>query len=194
VGGRLDRHQLLDRVDAEVDARELGDVGQALLDDVRVDVGQVEVDVVLVGSGAAPVADLEVHRARDHVARREVLDRRGVALHEALPLAVAQDAALAARALGEQHAELVEAGGVELVELRVLDRDAAPVGDRHQVAGERVGVAGDLEDAAVAARGDDRRLGVEGVQLAGREFIGDHAAAFAVHHDQVEHVELVEED
>src|SRR5690606_7544410 len=65
VRRRLDRHELLDRVDAEVDARELGDVGEALLDDVRVDVREVEVDVVLVRPGAAALADLEVHRAAD---------------------------------------------------------------------------------------------------------------------------------
>src|SRR5690606_22699794 len=58
VRGRLDRHQLLDRVDAEVDARELGDVGESLLDDVGVDVREVEVDVVAIGPCATPLADL----------------------------------------------------------------------------------------------------------------------------------------
>src|SRR5690606_9202730 len=59
VRRRLDGDELLHRVDAQVDAGELGDVGQPLLDDVGVDVGEVEVDVVLVRTGAAALAHLE---------------------------------------------------------------------------------------------------------------------------------------
>ena len=42
------------------------------------------------------------------------------------PLGVAQDAALAARGLGEQDAQAGQAGRVELEELHVLEREAAP--------------------------------------------------------------------
>ncbi len=91
---------------------ELGDVGQARLDHLGVDVGQVEVDVVLIRSGAAPLAHLEVHRPRHHVAWSEVLDGGGVALHETLAVTVAQDAPLATGPLGEQHTDTVETGGV----------------------------------------------------------------------------------
>src|SRR5690606_11546533 len=105
VGRRLDGDQFLDGVYTQVDARELRDVGQALLDDVSVDVREIEVDVVLVRARAAALADLEVHGAADHVARRQVLDGRRVALHEPFALAVAQDAALTAGALREQYAD-----------------------------------------------------------------------------------------
>ena len=136
VRGRLDRHGLGDRLDALVDAREVGDVGQLLVDDLLAQVGQVEVDVVL-AVDAATCADLLIDRAGDHVARREILQCRRVALHEALALLVAQDAALAARRLGEQDAEPDDAGRVELVELHVLERHAAAIGDRDAVAGQR---------------------------------------------------------
>ena len=59
VRRRLDGHQLRDRLDALVDARELGDVGQLLVDDLLAQVGQVEVDVVLAADAAA-LADLRV--------------------------------------------------------------------------------------------------------------------------------------
>jgi len=55
---------------------------------------EVEVDVVLVRPAAAPLVDLHRHGARDHVARGEVLRGGRIALHEALALGVAQDAAL----------------------------------------------------------------------------------------------------
>src|SRR4030095_11615260 len=64
----------------------------------------VEEDVFLVAPAAAAFLDLLVHAARDEVARRQVLQRGGVTLHEALAVAVAQDRALAAAALGPQHA------------------------------------------------------------------------------------------
>ena len=105
VRGRQHRHGLGVRLDAEVGAGELGDVGQLRVDHRGLEVGDVEVDVVLVRAGAATLADLGRHAARDDVARREVLDRGGVALHEALALAVAQDRALTAGGLGEQDAE-----------------------------------------------------------------------------------------
>ena len=131
----------------------------------------------------------------DHVARREVLDRGGVALHEALALAVAQDAALAAGRLGEQHAEPGEAGRVELEELHVLQRQALAPHDAHAVAGQGVRVGGGPEDLAEAAGGEDDRLGVEDVDLAGGQLVGDDAGATrppsVMQH--VEDVELVVE-
>src|SRR5690606_30714616 len=138
VGGRLDGHQQLDRVDTEIDPGELGDVEKALLDDVRVAVREGEVEVDITGPAARPFADLEVHRAADHVAGRQVLDGRSVALHEALAVGVAQDAALAACAFGEQHTDLVESRRMELVELRVFHRDAAAPSDAHEVARQRM--------------------------------------------------------
>ena len=147
--------------------------------------GQVEQDVVLVGPAAPPLAELEEDRPRHQVAGRQILDGRGVALHEALPFAVEQDPPLAARALGQQHPDPVEPGRVELVELRILDRETAPVDHREQVAGQGVGVGGHLEHPPVAAAGDHRRLGVEAVQLPGGQFVGHHAPALTPCEDQV---------
>src|SRR5690606_29025474 len=120
-----------------------------------------EVDVVLPVDAPA-LADLLVDALRDHVARGEVLDRRRVALHEALALGVPEDAALAAGALCDEDAEAVEPRGVELHELHVLERDARAEGDGEAVAGAGVGVRGRLVGAAVAAGGEADGLGVEG--------------------------------
>lgn len=54
----------------------------------------MEVDVVLLGADAPPFANLHRHRARDDVPGRQILGGGGVALHEPLPLAVAENAAL----------------------------------------------------------------------------------------------------
>ncbi len=193
VGGRLNRRQLLRRVDAEVDADELGDVGQLGFLHLARDMGQVEVDVVLVRTGAPTLLDLLVDEAGDHVARGEVGQRRRVALGKGLAIAIAQDAALAASRLREEDTQLVDAGRVELEHLHVFERDAAPPGDRRAVAGQRQRVRGHREDAPEAAAGEDDRLGVEGVDLAGADRDRDDAADLTVVDQQIEHLEFVEE-
>ena len=174
VGGGLDRHRLGERLDALVDAGEVGDVGQLLLDDLAPQVADVEVDVVLAVDPAAR-ADLLVDRPADHVARRQLHERRGVALHEPLALAVEEDAALAARRLGEQDADADDAGRVELVELHVLHRDAVAIGQRDAVAGEAPGVRGDPEHPPEAAGREQHRLRAQHVQLAVGDAVGDDA-------------------
>ena len=67
--------------------RDLADRRQPLHDHLRPEVIELEQHVVLVRAAAAPFLDLLVHRARDDVARREVLQVRRVALHEALAVA-----------------------------------------------------------------------------------------------------------
>src|SRR3546814_11752962 len=83
---------------------------------------EVQVDIAAVLADAAAFAHLHRHRAGDDVARRQVLGRWGIALHEALTLGVRQIAALAARALGTENARTIDAGGMELDEINVLQR------------------------------------------------------------------------
>ncbi len=78
----------------------------------------------VLGTDAATLADLDGHRAADHVARGQILGVGRVALHEALALGVGEVAALAARAFGDQAARAVDAGRMELHELHVLQRQA----------------------------------------------------------------------
>ncbi len=82
---------------------------------------------------------------------------------------------------------------MELEELHVFQRQAAAQEDGRAVAGIGIGVGCDRKDAAMPARGEDDRLGVEGVQFSGRQLDGHDARGPAVHEQQVEHLELVEE-
>ncbi len=104
VHGRQDGDRLLRQVDAGEDLGALGNARQALVQDFRVEMVEVQVDVVLVLADAAAFADLQRHRAADDVARGEILHRGRIALHEALALGVGQVTAFAARALGDQAA------------------------------------------------------------------------------------------
>ena len=195
MGGRLDRDEVGERLDPEIGADEAAHVGQLLVEHLGPQVPHVEVHEVLAVDPPAG-GDLLVDAAAHDVAAGQVLHGRGVALHEALALAVDQEAALPAHRLREQEAELVHAGRVELVELHVLERQAPAVDDRHPVPGEGVGVAGDLEDLAEPAGGEEDRLGQERMDLAGRQLVADDAGdrpADAIGHLQVEHLVLVVE-
>ncbi len=150
------------------------------------------------GPDPRPGPDLGEHGPAHHVPRGQVLDGGGVALHEPLALGVAQDAALAPGRLRQEDAELVDARGVELEELHVLQGHAPAEEEAGAVAGEGVGVGGDLEHPAEAAGGEQGGPAGEDVEVAGGLLVGDHAghAPLGVVADEghVEDLELVEED
>ena len=187
------RHGLLGDVDPGEDPRGLGDAGQALGDHLRVEVLDVQVDVVLLGTDAAALADFQRHGPADHVAAGQVLGAGRVALHEALALGVGQVAALAAHALGDQAAGREDAGRVELDELHVLERQARAQHHGVAVAGLGVGAGAGEVGPAVAAGRQDRVVRRETVDRAVVEVPGDHAAALAVLHHEVEGEVLDEE-
>ena len=148
-------------------------------------------DMVLLLADAAAFADFDGHRARDHVARREILGGRRIALHEALALGIDEIAALAARALGDEAAGAVNPGRMELDEFHVLQRQAGAQRHRAAVAGLGVGAGAGMINAPVAAGGEDRGLRPEAMQCAVVELERDHAAAGAlIVHDQVDGEEL----
>src|SRR5699024_8469979 len=128
VRGGEHRDRVRVRLHAQVGAGELGDVGQLRIDVRGLEVGQVQVDVFLLGTGAAALPHLVGHRPGDHVTGSEVLQRGCVALHEALHVVVAQDATLTPGRLRQQDAQAGQARGVELEELHVLQGDAATQG------------------------------------------------------------------
>mmetsp|Transcript_15598 Transcript_15598/g.21318 ORF Transcript_15598/g.21318 Transcript_15598/m.21318 type:complete len:375 (-) Transcript_15598:215-1339(-) len=187
------RNRLLGDVHARKDGRGLRDAGQALRQQVRGEVVEVQVNVVLLGPDAAPLAYLHGHGARHDVPGGQVLGRGRVPLHEALPFAVAEDAALAAAALGDEAARAVDAGGVELHELGVLVGEAGP--QRHGVAVAGAGVRGGAAEvgSAVAAGGEHGVLGADAVDGAVFHVQRNHAVAVAgVVHEQV-HGEVLDE-
>ena len=175
VARRVHRNEVGDRVHAQIGPGEFGDVGQLRLEHVFAEVAHVDVDVVLVRARAAAFEHLAHHRAGDDVARRQVDDRRRVALHEPLALAVEQPTALAAHRLGDQNAQPGQARRMELVKLHVLQRKSLAEDDADAVAGEGVRIRRGLVHPARPAGGDHDRLGVKDVDVAGGELVGDDA-------------------
>ncbi len=126
--GWLDRHRLVDRLDAQVIARKVGDIRQLLFQHLRAQVPQVKVDVIL-AIDAVALTNLFDDAARDDIARSQVFERWHVAFHEVLAFAIQDLRALTARTFTQQHANFVEAGGMELIHLHVLQRNATAIGN-----------------------------------------------------------------
>jgi hypothetical protein len=99
--GGQHRNRVPGHVDAGEYLRRLGNAGQPFVQHLRIEVIEVQVEMILLAADAALFADFDHHGARDHVARSEVLGRRRVALHEALALGIDQVGAFPARALGD---------------------------------------------------------------------------------------------
>ena len=166
--------------------RALGDVdieGQAAFVDGR-EVGLDE--------GFGLVADVQVH-AVDTKALHFVVDGAGddiawcqlgawvEALHEAFAIGQLQMCAFAAQGFGDQEAlglRVVQARGVELVELQVGDPAARAPGHRNAVAARTVGVAGIEVDLGGAARGENGEACAIGIDFtAGAvQYVGAQAA------------------
>ena len=188
---RRNRQRFAGQVDAGEDLAALGNARQALAEHGRINVVEVQVDVVFLGAHAAAFAHLERHRTRNDVAAGEVLRAGRIALHEALALGIGQIAALAACALGDEHARTVDARRVELDEFHVLQRQAGAQHHAAAIAGAGMRAGGGEVAPAIAARRQHHSLGTEAVDRAVVEAHGDHADAFlfAVRpglHDQVE--------
>src|SRR6185437_14506323 len=210
VRGGADLHRLLGDVEIGQLLELVVHAGQLLLDvlggvrDLLLDPGDVEEDAAV--RAAAAGAHLAPDAAGDVVAGQElgraarVLVALGVAPallgvvggraavvlghiieHEALALAVLEDAALAAHAFGDEDAFHTgrpdHAGGMELDELHVEHGGAGIVGERLAVAGVLPTVAGDLVGAADAAGGQHYGLGEEEVVAAALAVVAEAAEA-----------------
>ena len=188
VGGGADFHRLFGDVEVGELLELVVHAGELALDvllglgDVLLDPGDVEEDAAV--RRAAAGFDFAVDAAGDVVAGEEFgraarvlvalrvapafffvvggllfVEVGDVVEHEAAAFAVAQHAAFAAHAFGDENAAHADgpdhAGGMELDELHVLEFGSDTVGKGEAVAGVFPAVAGDFEGAADAAGGED---------------------------------------
>jgi hypothetical protein len=133
---------------------------------------RVKVDVVIdlaVPVDTLSVCDLRHNRPAHHIARRQIQQRRGVALHKALTVAVLENTTFTADPLGDENTHPLYARRVKLKKLHVLKGNPCACQNRGPVTGIGVGVGGDLEHPPESAGGKQHRLGLEDVKLTGLE-------------------------
>src|SRR3981189_3364625 len=117
VDGGQHRDRLPRHVDAPKDPRCLADARQALMQNVRAEMLQMQFDIVLLSAAAASLVDFNRHGAADDIPAGEILGAWRIALHEALTFRIGKIAALAARTLGNQAARAIDAARMKLRKL-----------------------------------------------------------------------------
>ena len=126
MGARADGDRVAGHVEAEPFA-ERGDAGESVVDEGGVEVGQVEVDVGVLGLRAICAT-----MARETSSRGRELGVGVILRHEPETIAVAKVRPFASNRLGDEvagRAGDVEDGGVELHEFHVAKLDPRAVGD-----------------------------------------------------------------
>src|SRR5215813_9813521 len=185
---------LLDRINALILQTQLAHEWNLRVDLFLAQMADVEVDDVAVWGfdGAAlfvlldeglrqAVARPELHRTQ-HGLRLRLAEV--VILQVAVAVLVEQIAALGARGFGDQNAGERQPGRMVLDELHVLEWDARVEGERHAVAVLDVRVGGERKNLATTAGADDHGFGEDGLNAAGHQLDGDHAARPAVVNQQ----------
>ena len=138
MDGRRNRQRFAGQIDTGEDLSAFGNARQALGQDGRIDMVEMEENVVLFRAHTAAFTHFERHRTADDVARRQILRARGVAFHEPLTFGVGQITALPACAFGDQYAGTVNTRGMELYEFHILQGQASAKHHAATVTGARV--------------------------------------------------------
>ena len=179
VNCRHDRNRVADRIDIGELDRDLADRGQLFDDLVCAEVIELEQNVIAVRAAAAPFLDFLIHRARDEVARCEILERGRIALHEALAVLVKENSAFAAYTFGDQHAGAGHTGGMKLPELHVFEGQPSAGSHAHTITSVDEGIGRRCPDTTGSASGQHGDLRLENHHVAGFHLEGhdsDHGA------------------
>ena len=155
---------------------------QVVVDVVRAQQANVQPQVFAkTALDAVPGGDVLFHPARYHVPGGQLFFLRFVVGHEAVLVAVQQQAAVTATALGDQDPRREYTGGVKLDGLHVAQGGHAGFqrdGGAHALVDDRVGR--DPVDAAEAAGGDAGGPGHVGQQFTGHQVAHDGAVTAPV--------------
>jgi hypothetical protein len=146
---------------------------------------QLEVDMILLGTDTAALANLHGHGTGDDVTAGKILGSRGISLHETLSLGVEEVTTLTTRTLSNQAASSVDAGRVELDELEILVGETGASNHGHTVTSAGVGRSAAEVGTAVATSSQDSVAGQEAVESAVLLVVRQDTAALAVLHDEV---------
>jgi hypothetical protein len=101
VGGRQDGDRFLGNINAREDSSSFRDTRKTLLENIRREMAELEVDVIFLGTNTTALTNFDGHGARNNITRSKILGRRGVTFHEAFTLGIQEVASLSARTYGK---------------------------------------------------------------------------------------------
>ena len=185
VDSGKDGNGLLGDIDTGENGGSLGDTGQTLVEDLRRQVAELKVDVVLVGANTTALADLKGHGAGHDVAGSKILGSWCVTLHEPFAFGVQEVTTLTTGALSDQTSSAVDTSGVELDELEILVGQTGTSNHSHTITSAGVcGCAAEV-GTSVTSSSQNRVLCDEPVDRSVLLVVGNDTLADAILHDQI---------
>ena len=112
-------------VDVSEDFSGLGDTGQTLMENLWVEMVQMEVDVVFLGTNASTGKDFHSHGSADDISRGQIESRRCISSHESFTCRVPQDTSLTSTSLGHKTSSSIDTSGMELHKFQIRQRQAS---------------------------------------------------------------------
>mmetsp|Transcript_30869 Transcript_30869/g.65337 ORF Transcript_30869/g.65337 Transcript_30869/m.65337 type:complete len:416 (-) Transcript_30869:68-1315(-) len=129
------RDRLLRHIHTGKNARSLTNARQTLRQQFRRQMIQMQINMILLGTHTASLANLHGHGTTYHIARGQILGTGGVPFHEPLALRVAQNAPLTTTSFRNQASRPINPGRMELHEFRILIRQSGTHGHGISISG-----------------------------------------------------------
>ncbi len=152
----------------------------------RIEMVKMQIDVVLVLANAATSADFHGHAARDNVTRSKILGGRRITLHEALTFGIDEIAAFTACAFSNQATCAINTGWVELNKFHILKWQTSTCRHTATVTGAGVSRSSRKIGTSVTTGRQNHHLGGKAMDRTVVEVPGNNTGADAVSHDQIE--------
>jgi len=188
-----DWNGFLGSVDTGEDVSGLQNTGEAFMDLLRRQVVQVKIAVIFFGAYTASFKDFYGHRAGDDITRGQILRCGGVPFHKAFTFAISENSTLAAAAFSDQASSTIDASGVELYELGVLDRETSPSDHTTTITGAGMRASARLVGAAVSSSGQDRVCSLHSVDSSIGHVVGHDTTALVTIHEEI-HCEVLHKE
>lgn len=183
--GGKDRNGLLGNVDTSENSSSLRDARKPLVENLRRQVAELEVNMVLLRANTATLTDFKGHGSRHDIARGKVLGGRGVTLHETFTLRVEEIASLTTRTFRDQASGTVDTSWVELDKFQILQRKTGACNHGVTVAGACVGTCAAEVGTSITTGGKDGLVAAEAMKGSILHVESNDANTLAVLHDQV---------
>ena len=194
MDGRGDRDGLFSGVDTGEDMSSLENTWESLVDLLGRQMVQMEVDVILLGSDTTSLENFKGHGSRDNITRSQILDVRGVSLHEALTFTVSEDTTFTTAALSHEATGTVNTSGMELDELGILNGETSSGNHTTTVSSASMGTCAGLVSSTISTSGHNSSVSLHSVNGSVSHVVGHDSAALVTLHNEVHGEVLDEED
>lgn len=184
---------LLGDIDTGENGGGLRDTGETLVENGCGEMGELEVDVVILGADTTAVTDLHSHGSGNDISGGQILGGGSISLHETLTILVQKETTFTTGALGNETARAIDTGRVELHKLQVLERETSTGDHGKTVTGTGVGRSAGEVGSSVTTGSNNSVLSLESVESTILLVVREDTHALAVLHQEIESKELNEE-